>query len=104
MKIALEKLKYNSSNEEYSDGYRLVYFYSDHYSIGEYCKTIEGFMLGFSDCYPIMYDSDAPEFISTNDILNRCIKENDKLTKVAIYNTDGKVIDEMISFNNKKNK
>lgn len=103
LKIILEELKYNSSNEKYSDGYRLVYFYNGFYSIGEYSKTIEGFMLGFCDCYPIMDDSDIPEFISTSDILKRCIKENEKLKKVAIYRTNGELIEEIESISVKNN-
>ena len=40
MNINFEELKFNKENERYEDGYRIVYFYDDKYSIGEYCKTI----------------------------------------------------------------
>ena len=40
MEITIKDLKFDKQGEEYSDGYRIVYFYDDNYLIGEYCKTI----------------------------------------------------------------
>ena len=72
--INIEELKYNKNNEEYEDGYRIVYFYSDgNYYIGEYSKTIEGFMIGFAENDPIMSEEDIPPFESNEDLLSRCL-------------------------------
>ena len=36
-----------------------MYFYDDNnYEIGEYCKTIEGFMTGFKESDPIICEDD----------------------------------------------
>lgn len=88
--ISKDELKFNEFDEEYPDGYRIVYFENnDKYSIGAYCKTIEGFMIGFAECYPIMDDDDIPPFISVDDILDRCLNLYSDINSVAIYKTDG---------------
>lgn len=92
MKILPIELKTNSSGKEYLQGYRVVYFYDNSYSIGEYCKTIEGFMTGFADCDPIIDDDDIPEFISVDDLLNRYLDDMKNITGVAIYNINGDCI------------
>ena len=75
MKIAMKELQYNKNGKKYENGYRIVYFHNDHYFIGEFCKTIEGFMIGFTKCNPIIDDSDIPPFISIDDLLNRYLNE-----------------------------
>lgn len=92
MNVSLDELKYNENKEEYPDGYRIVYFYNDHYSVGEYCKTIEGFMIGFCESYPIMEEEDIPKFISIDDLLNRYINDIKIAKSIAIYTTSGKLI------------
>ncbi len=46
----INNLKYNKTGNDYETGYRIVYLYKDRYSIGAYCKTIGGFMIGFATC------------------------------------------------------
>ncbi len=86
MKILPIELKTNSSKEEYIKGFRILYYYDDNYSIGEYSKNIEGFMTGFADCDSIIDDNDIPEFISVDDLLNRYLDDMKNITGVAIYN------------------
>ncbi|MBQ7140437.1 MAG: hypothetical protein IJO32_02915 [Bacilli bacterium] len=77
----------------YDDGYRLVYFKNDNtYSIGAYCKTIEGFMIGFAECDPIIDEDDIPPFVSNDDILERSLDLFLDIDSVAIYKTDGTCI------------
>ena len=95
MNINLIDLKKNNLGINYEDGYRIVYFYENNYKIGEYCKLIEGFMIGFAKCDPITDDNDIPKFISTTDLLNRYLKENNKINGVAIYNVNGECIDKI---------
>lgn len=104
MKISLEQLKYNKNKEKYSDGYRIVYFYENHYSIGEYCKTIEGFMIGFAESDPIMDEDDIPKFVSIDDLLNRYLNDIKDAQEIAIYTTDGELIAEKERDINKLNK
>ena len=92
MKILPIELKTNSSGQEYIEGFRIVYFYDDKYSIGEYSKTIEGFMTGFADCDPIIDEDDIPKFISIDDLLNRYLDDMKNITSVAIYNINGDCI------------
>lgn len=92
MEITAKDLKFNKHGEEYSEGYRIVYFYNNNYSIGEYCKTIEGFMIGFAECDPIMDDADIPEFISIDEMLNRYLKEVPNAEGIGIYKTNGLLI------------
>ncbi len=95
MNVDLKDLRQNSSGVDYENGYRIVYFYDNSYKVGEYCKSIDGFMIGFADCDPIMDDDDIPKFISTNDLLNRYLKEIDDIVGVAIYDVNGKCIDKI---------
>ena len=90
MNINKNDLKYNNCDS----GYRIVYFYDDSYKVGEYCKTISGFMIGFK-CDPIIDDSDIPEFISTSDLLKRYLDDVKNCTGVAIYDVNGKCIDKL---------
>lgn len=92
MKITINDLRLNKHGEEYSEGYRIVYFYDNDYSIGEYCKTIEGFMIGFAKCSPIMDDSDIPEFTSIDDMLDRYLNDVPNAESIGIYKTDGTLI------------
>lgn len=90
MKISCEQLIDAGNNQKYDAGYRIVYFEdNDKYSIGAYSKTVEGFMIGFAECDPIITEDDIPPFVSTDDILNRCLELYDDITEVAIYKTDG---------------
>lgn len=93
MNINFEELKFNKENERYEDGYRIVYFYDDKYSIGEYCKTIEGFMLGFAENNPILEDEDIPPFVSNDDLLDRYLNDLPDVNEVAIYKIDGTLVD-----------
>ena len=78
------------------DGYRIVYFYDDgHYYVGEFCKTIEGFMMGFAKTDPIEDESDIPEFISNEDLLKRHLNDLNDVKEVAIYKTDGELIESL---------
>lgn len=93
MDILPEKLTDAGNGKKYSEGYRIVYFENNNkYSIGSYCKTIEGFMIGFAECDPIIDGDDIPPFISTDDILERCLNLYNDITGVAIYKTDGTCI------------
>lgn len=53
MSVSLEELKKNNSGNNYEKGYRIVYFYDNYYKVGEYCRTIDGFMIGFAKCDPV---------------------------------------------------
>lgn len=89
MDLSIEELKKATDGSNYETGYRIVYTYNDHYSIGEYCKTIEGFMIGFAESSPIIDDDDIPEFISVEDLLNRYLDEMNDITGVSLYQIDG---------------
>lgn len=95
MNINLTNLKKNSSGIDYEDGYRIIYFYGNSYKIGEYCKSIEGFMVGFAECDPTIDNDDIPKFISTTDLLNRYLKEMNEVDGVAIYNVNDECIDKI---------
>ena len=101
MKISLQDLKSNNSGKQYDNGYRIVYIYNDKYVIGEYCKTIEGFIIGFADPNPILSKEDIPKFVSINDLLNRHLKDIKDVNGVAIYDVDGKCIAKKIRNNEK---
>lgn len=74
MRILPKKLIDAGCGKEYDEGYRIVYFEKDNkYSLGTYCKTIEGFMIDFADCDPIIDEDDIPSFTSVDDILNRSL-------------------------------
>lgn len=93
MNVNLKDLNQNKYGDKYEEGYRIVYFYDNYYQVGEYCKTVEGFMIGFAECDPIIDDDDIPKFISTNDLLNRYLKELKDIVGVAIYDVNGMCID-----------
>ena len=93
MNVNLNDLNQNKYGDKYEEGYRIVYFYDNYYRVGEYCKTIEGFMISFAECDPIIDDDDIPDFISTNDLLNRYLKELNDVVGVAIYDINGECID-----------
>ena len=96
--LNLEELKFDKNNEVYEEGYRIVYFYENGIcSIGEFCKTIEGFMIGFSDSNPIIDEEDVPKFISTKDLLSRSLNYDKEAISAAIYKTDGTLIDKVNS-------
>lgn len=54
MSVSLEELKKNNSGNNYEKGYRIVYFYDNYYKVGEYCKTIDGFMIGFANVIQLL--------------------------------------------------
>lgn len=90
--IPKEELKYENNNT-IQEGYRLVYFENDDiYFVGAYSKTLEGFMLGFSDIDPIIDLEDIPKFVSIEDILERSLVMFPSVSKVAIYKTDGTLV------------
>lgn len=92
MNIDVLDLRKNKSGIDYKDGYRVVYFYENEYEVGEYSKSIEGFMMGFADSYPIMSEKDIPEFVSNEDLLDRYLEEISDVNAVAIYDINGKCI------------
>jgi hypothetical protein len=93
MNILSEKLIDAGDGRKYGEGYRIVYFENDNkYFIGAYAKTIEGFMIGFAECDPIIDEDDIPPFISIDDILNRCLNLYNDINSVAIYKTNGTCI------------
>lgn len=93
MRILPEKLIDAGCGKKYDEGYRIVYFEKDdRYSLGAYCKTIEGFMIGFADCNPINDEDDISSFISVDDILNRSLNLYDDVIRVSIYKTDGLLV------------
>lgn len=95
MNVNLKDLRQNNNGTDYVNGYRIVYFYNDNYKVGEYCKSIEGFMIGFAECDPIISEEDIPKFISTKDLLNRYLKDMNDAVGVAIYNVNGICIDKI---------
>ncbi len=92
MKVKPNDLKFNKSREKYSAGYRIVYFYDDYYSVGEYCKTIEGFMIGFAKTNPILDEESVPKFISIDDLLTRYLNDLKNVQTVALYDVNGECI------------
>ena len=102
MDVNLKDLKKNNFGADYESGYRIVYFYDNNYKVGEYCKSIEGFMIGFAECDPIIDNDDIPKFVSTTDLLNRYLKEMNDVVSVAIYSIDGKCIDKITRELNKR--
>jgi len=89
-----EELIYDYGELICEEGYRIVYHYDDHYSIGEFCKSIEGFMTSFVKSEPIMFDDDIPEFISIDDLLNRYLNDLPDIESVALYKVDGLLVAE----------
>ena len=97
MNISPEELVDAGNGKKYGKGYRIVYFENDDkYSMGAYCKTIEGFMIGLAECDPIIDEDDIPPFISIGDMLDRCLNLYDDVNGVAIYKTDGTCIQKKI--------
>ena len=80
-------------DKKYGDGYRLVYFDNDNYFIGAYCKTIEGFMIEFAECNPIIDEDDISPFVSIEAILDRCVDSMEDISAVDIYKTDGTCVE-----------
>ena len=91
MNISHEKLIDAGNGRKYGEGYRIVYFENnDKYSVGAYCKTIEGFMIGFAECDPII---DEPVFLACKTLKKkRCLNLYNDINGVAIYKTDGTCI------------
>ena len=107
MNISTEELtKFQGNYEWYKkhgDGYRIVYFYPDNtYKVGTFCKNIEGFMMDFVEVEPIEDESDIPDFVSIDDLLNRYLLDIQDACAVAIYKTDGTCISKKNRNNLKK--
>ena len=100
--VNIKDLQHNNSGDDYTSGYRIVYFLDNGYDVGEYCSTIEGFMIGFTESDPIMDDNEIPKFISTNDLLNRYLNEVHDVIGVGIYNINGDCIDKVYRHEKKK--
>lgn len=92
MIINYDELKKFDEKTTYNEGYRIVYFDDNNYYLGPYCKSIEGFMIGFADCDPILFEDDIPQFISVDDLLARFLDQIKDIFKVALYNVDGSCI------------
>lgn len=45
--------------------------------------------MNFCDVYPIKDESDIPEFISNDDLLDKYLNKLNDVSAVAIYKTDG---------------
>ena len=85
-----EELIYDYNDKIVDEGYRIIYFENDDkYSIGAYCKTIEGYMMDFVEYEPIIDDDDIPPFISIDDLLSRYLKSLKDISAVALYKIDG---------------
>jgi len=96
------ELKVNKNGQIYDEGYRIVYFYENNeYYVGEYCKTIEGFMIGFADNSPLMDDEDIPEFISVDDLLDRYLEDVNDISAVGLYKITGECIQKKQKTNRK---
>lgn len=88
-----EELIYDFNTVTATDGYRVIYFYSNNsYRVGPFSKTIDGFMIDFVPFEPILDDDDIPPFVSVEDVLNRYLKLYDAISGVAIYKIDGNLI------------
>ena len=93
--INIEKLKKDENNQFYVDGYRIVYFYDNgNYHVGEFSRSIEDFITKISDT-DVDLEDNTLSFISNKDLLERCLKNNNTAIKVAIYKTDGTLIEEL---------
>lgn len=92
MKLSIEELQKAPDGSVYETGYRIVYIYDNYYCVGEYCKTIEGFMIGFTESNPIIYDDDIPKFISIGDLLKRYLDEMCDIVGVSLYKIDATCI------------
>lgn len=99
--IKLEDLEYKSSfgvnSGKIQSGYRIVYFYPDNsYKVGTFSGCIEDFMMDFVDIEPIDEDTEIPNFISIDDLLDRYLQELNNITGVALYKTDGTLVSKKI--------
>ena len=75
------------------EGYKVIYYYSENeYSVGSFCKTIEGLMMDFVTIDPIESEDDIPKFISIDDLLERELNLIDGVIGVALYKTNGECI------------
>ena len=88
--ILIDDLKYKSNFGDkwgqYWDGYRIVYFYPDNtYEVGIFSGSIEGFMMDFAEVEPIWDESNIPNFVSIDDLLNRYLLDFADVSAVAIY-------------------
>ena len=92
LKIYSEELSTDYTIKQDIEGYRIVYFYDNYYNVGEFSKSIEGFMIGFAKNSPIIDNSDIPKFISIDDLLNRYLDDMNDVMKVAIYKTNGECV------------
>lgn len=84
-----EELIYDYGIRSYDEGYRLVSFYDNKYHVGDYSKTLEGFMRGLADYAPLIDEHDIPKFKSIDDILERTLKLSPTIDGVALYKIDG---------------
>ena len=75
------------------DGYRIVFFYGDKYSVGPWAGEIEAFMFDFTKSDPIESDDDIPEFVSIDDLLTRYFYMLSDITAVGLYKTNGELIE-----------
>lgn len=95
--VKLEDLEYRSvygvNAGKIQNGYRIVYFYPDNsYKVGTFSGNVEGFMMDFVECEPIDEDSEIPDFISEDDLLDRYLNSLDNISGVALYKTDGTLV------------
>ena len=61
-------------------------------------------MIGFAENDPILDDDDIPDFVSTEDLLNRYLNNIEDISGVALYNIDGDCIDKVYREKNKRKK
>ena len=100
IKVSVDDLKYKSdfcvNYDQYQEGYRIVYFYPNStYHVGTFSGSIEGFMMDFVEVEPIKDGDDIPQFISIEDLLNRYLSDVKEISAVAIYKTDGTLIERL---------
>ena len=71
-----------------------MYYYPDgHYYVGAISKSIEGFMVNFCDTYPLLSEDEIPKFISTTDLLDRYLNKLSNINSVALYKTNGELVE-----------
>jgi len=94
MIIDVNKLKlYDEYGEKIDNGYRVVYFFENHYRIGSFASDIKTFMYDFVDePEPWNDDVEIPKFISKDDLLNRYLTTRPKIIGVAIYKMNGTLV------------
>ncbi len=71
-------------------GFTLVYFYEEYIIIGEHASNFENFMYSFCESYPV--NDNVPDFVSLDDILNRAFLIHNDCKKIAIYDSNARVI------------